>query len=582
MRKGILLAVLFFSVISVFILSESVAGEVPDKPIRLMRRPDINQGRIVFSYQNDLWVVPEEGGHARRLTVHMGVEDYPKFSPDGEWIAYAGDYNERKESIFVISSDGGTPRQITYHSTGGYPITWTPDGGNVVFSSRRESFVRFFTKLFRVPVDGGIPVELDMGMASFASFSPDGKRIAYNRHPDLFWWWKRYRGSMNQDVWVYDFEIEKYERITDYEGNDSWPMWTDGRIYFVSDREDDVSNIYVYDVDTEEMRQVTDFEERGVTWPSMSADGTRIVFERDARLYVLNTETEETREVVIYAHPDAQHNMISYIDPLQYVRSFDVSPTGKRITFEARGEIFTAPAEHGDVRNLTESPGARDSGPSWSPDGKWVAYVSDKSGDEEIYLIDQMGKEEEKQLTDSGHFKRGVMWSPESDRMLYTTEDNSLYMLDVDGKRPKLIAKNEHRDITTYHWSPDGKWVAYDFAHRNRKRDIFIYDVKNDEHHQVTFDLADDTEPYFTPDGKYLLLISDRMSGSRFLARISLMPEEEIPFEHEDDEETGIAEEEDEEDNEDEEKGDEEKKEKKERKGRKAKKGKKEKVEVNP
>jgi tricorn protease len=555
------------------------AAGTDDDPIRLMRRPDVNRGRIVFSYQGDLWLVPIDGGTARRLTVHIGTEDYPKFSPDGEWIAFTGDYNECHNAVFVIPSNGGVPRQLTYHTRGGHPVAWTRDSERVVFSSTRESFVGFFKTLFGVPVTGGLPVQLELGKASFASFSPDGSQLAYNRHPDLFWWWKRYQGSMNQDVWIYDFNDKDFTRITEYEGNDSWPMWKDGAIYFVSDRSDDVANIFVYDLDSGETRQITSFSQRGVTWPSMSSDGAHIVFERSARLYALDTETEEVTEVVVRAPADYHINMLSYVDPLDHVRSFDISPTGKRLAIEARGEIYTAPAEHGDVRNLTQSSGARDRGPSWSPDGKWVAYVSDKSGDDEIYLIDQMGKQDEVQLTKSGHFKDGVMWSPNSDKVLYTTDERALYLLDVDKKKSKLIAKNEHKEITTYFWAPDGEWFAYDFARRNRNRDIFIYDVGKDKHHQITYDYGDDYEPTFTPDGKYLLLITERMGGTPVLARISLLPEEEEPFVHEDDEETGVEEEEeDEEDDENDNNNDEEKQKGKRSKGKK--KDKKDKIEV--
>jgi tricorn protease len=552
-----------------------LAADVAGEPLRLMRYPDINAGRIVFSYQNDLWIVAEEGGTARRLTVHTGTEVHPKFSPEGKWIAYSGDYNERRNSCMIISLDGGSPRQLTFHTLGGYPVAWSRDGKNVVFASKRESFVRFYTTLFTVPAEGGLPVELEMGKASFASYSPDGGKIAYNRHPDLFWWWKRYRGSMNQDVWIYDFSNGEFSRITDYEGNDSWPMWTGNRIYFASDRNGGVFNIFVHDLETGDTRQVTSFEDRGVTWPSMSGDGSKIVFERDARLYVLDTASEQAREVVVYAPIDFNRNMVSYIDPLGDLRSFAISPTGVRLVFEARGEIFTAPAEHGDVRNLTQSSGARDSDPSWSPDGKWIAYVSDKSGDEEIYLIDQMGKGEEKRITNSGHFKRFVLWSPKSDKLLYNTENSCLYVVDIDGGVPELIARNEHRNIETYSWSPDGRWVAYEFAVKNRNRDIYIHDLKEKESHRVTWDLGDDYEPVFTPDGKYLLLITDREGQTPILARISLLPEKEAPFEHEDDEETGITDEEDEEDEGDKNSDEDTDKEEGEKKGKKGKKDKK-------
>ncbi|MGD1047356.1 MAG: DPP IV N-terminal domain-containing protein, partial [Candidatus Krumholzibacteriaceae bacterium] len=489
MRKTALFALV---IVCTFLLSavHQAISSPGNEPIRLMRRPDINNGRIVFAWAGDLWMVPEEGGQARRLTVHTGTEDYPKFSPDGTTIAFSGDLDERSNAICTMNADGtGEPKLLTYHAAGGYPVCWTRDGKDVVFASTQESFVRFFTQLFRVPAGGGLPVELELGKASFACYSPDGTKIAYNLHPNLFWWWKRYKGSMNQDIWIYDFKTGAYKQITTWEGNDAWPMWTGNRIYFASDREGGVNNIFYYDLDSGQTTQVTRFDKHGVTWPSMSSDGSRIVFERDARLYVLDTGKGETREVIVYAPLDTRDNMISYINPMESINSFDVSPSAKRIIFEARGDLYTMPAEHGDVRNLTESPGARDVSPAWSPDGKWVAYVSDKSGDCEIYLVDQMGKEKEKKLTSNGHFKTYIMWSPLSDKMLYTTEENALYLLDKDGGDPKVIAKSENGDISSYSWSPDGAWIAYALPDRNRNADIYIYDVKTGKTHQITTDL---------------------------------------------------------------------------------------------
>jgi tricorn protease len=544
MRRTVLFAL---AIVCTFVVSSvhDAISSPGNEPIRLMRRPDINNGRIVFAWAGDLWMVPEEGGQARRLTVHVGTEDYPKFSPDGTLIAFSGDFDERSNAICTIRADGtGGTSLLTYNATGGTPVCWTRDGANIIFSSTQESFVRFFTTLFRVPAGGGLPVELEIGKASFACYSPDGTKIAYNLHPNLFWWWKRYKGSMNQDIWTYDFKTGQFTQITNWEGTDAWPMWTGNRIYFVSDREGAVNNIFSYDLGSGQTTQVTRFEKHGVTWPSMSADGTRIVFEREGRLYVLDTAKGEPREVVVYAPIDTPENMISYIDPAKYLNSFDVSPSAKRIAFEARGDIFTMPAEHGDVRNLTESSGARDVSPSWSPDGKWVAYVSDKNGDDEVYLVDQMGKEKEKKLTSNGHFKNYIMWSPLSDKMVYTTEENKLYLLDKDGGTPKVVAQCDYGEISSYSWSPDGAWLAYALPDRNHNRDIFIYDVKKGETHQITTDLGDDTEPYFVPDGKYLLLLTNRVGGNaRSLARLSLLPEEKPPFEFKDDEETGVSEE---------------------------------------
>ncbi len=539
--------VMTFSVCSAANPSSELTG---DEPLRLMRRPDIHGDRVVFSYQGDLWMVNREGGTAIRMTSHMGTEDFPKFSPDGRWIAFRGDYNERRGGLFVMPAHGGPPRQLTYHTNSSIPICWTNDSKYVIFSSTRESFVGFFRKFFKVPVDGGLPVALGVGKASFASYSPDGKKLAYNRHLERFWWWKRYKGSMNHDIWIYSFEDETFEKLTDYEGNDSWPMWVEGKIYFVSDRNGEVRNLYVLDLNTENIEQLTDFEDHGIVWPSLSGERKEIVFERDHRLYVHQIGTGETEEVVVRAPLNDRVNAISYVDPAKYLRSFDVSPRGKRLVYQARGEILTAPVEHGDVRNLTQSSGSRDKWPAWSPDGDWIAFISDRTGDDEVYLADHMGKEETQKLTSSGHFKEKPLWSPDGEKLLFVNEANQLYMMDVDDKRSKLICKNEHRDITSCHWSPDSRWIAYDFARRNRSRDIFIYDTREDEHHRVTDNLADDTEPYFTPDGKYLLLITEKYRGIKTLARISLLPEEEEPFKHKPDEAVGVDEEEEDEEDE--------------------------------
>ena len=273
----------------------------------------------------------------------------------------------------------------------------------------------------------------------------------------------------------------------------------------------------------------------------MSADGTKIVFERDARLYVLDTATGAHREVVVSAPIDARSDMVSYVSPVSFLSGFDVSPSAKRIVFEARGISIRCPRSTATCGTSPSPPARATVIPSWSPDGKWIAYVSDKSGDDEVYLIDQMGKEKEKKLTSTGHFKTGLAWSPLSDKMAYTTEENALYLLDKDGGDAKLIAKNEHREITSYSWAPDGAWIAYDFSARNRNRDVFIYNVKTGENHQITTDLGDDWEPVFTPDGKYLLLMTARINDSPALARLSLLPEDAAPFEFKDDEETGVT-----------------------------------------
>lgn len=506
------------------------------EPIRLMRFPDVHGDRIVFSYQGDLWTVSIDGGRALRLTVHDGFETHPKFSPDGKWIAFTGNYFGGT-NVFVIPSGGGEPKQLTYHPSAETVVGWTPDSKHVIFSSNRTAYSRFYTELFRVSTEGTYPEKLPVDRGSLASFSPDGDKIVFTRHPTFFWWWKRYKGTFNHDLWVYDFGSKQFAKLTDYEGNDTWPMWgRDGLIYFVSDR-DGVANLYSIDPNTRLIRRLTHHDKDGVQWPSMSADGRWIVYENEGRLWRYDVRTGEVKEVVVTAPSDDHFNVHAFVDPTEFIQDWDVSPHAKRVVFDARGEIFSVPVKNGDTRNLTQTTSAREQHPAWSPDGKWIAYVSDVSGEQEIYIVDHKREEKPKRLTEDAGFKYGLKWSPNGKMLLYHTHDHYLRLLHVESREVKTIAHCLVSTIDDYSWSPDSRWVAYALNQKNYNADIYIYDVQTGKSIPVITGATDDFQPVFTPDGKTLVFLSEVLPEQIELHSVSLLPEEKPPYEKPEDEE---------------------------------------------
>lgn len=553
---------ILFSLILLFVFTDmSFASN--DDVIRLMRTPDYNNGKIVFSYQEDLWVVSEKGGIARRLTVHNGVESNPKFSPDGKWIAFNGNYNGANNNIFIIPSEGGEPKQLTFYPNYSRVVGWTPDSKNIVFTSNTcpTNFyhgIKFTSNLFEISIEGGIPQPLNIGQASHCSFSPDGKKLVYNRHPLMFWWWKRYKGSLNTDVWFYDGEKKYFEKLTNYPGNDSWPMWGENdNIYFVSDRTG-ISNIFSLSLKDKKITQVTDHNIDGVKWPSIDSSRKIIVYENDARLFKLDLITGKSEEILVKAPSDNHIDMIEYINPISYNTSFFISPTGKRISIEARGDIFTIPAENGDTRNITNSPGIREKEGTWSPNGKYIAYVSDETGEDEIYIIDQFGKEKPIRLTDDKKFKERLLWSPDSKKIIFSTHDNQICFVDINSKKVNKIFQSGFLWMD-YNWSPDSEWIVFSSPKKNFLSDIFVYSLKTEKTYQITSEPASYFNPVFTKDGKKLVFLANPytslgwlkhifnknsfhseidfdFTGTKILS-VELTPEKIEPYQKEDDEE---------------------------------------------
>jgi tricorn protease len=496
-------------------------GEEQIREGRLMRFPDVYKNTIVFSYAGDLWLVPTSGGIARRITTNPGLELFPKFSPDGSQIAFTGEY-DGKPNVYVIPAEGGQPRQLTFNSAmadisermgvENEVITWMPGGKSIAFLSRRTTFNDWFGRLFEVPVTGGLPTALPFdNRGGLTSFSPDGNEIAYNRIFRNFRTWKRYTGGMAQKISLFDFKTNHYEEIdSSYKGTDTFPMWRGDTIYFDSDQGPERRmNLFAYSVKTKQIRQLTHFKEFDVNWPSLGPDS--IVFENGGYLYLFDLKTQKATEVTVYLPGDFDQERKHWAKTADLIQSFDISPEGKRAVFEARGDVYTVPAEKGSIRNLTRTPGIREQNVAWSPNGKWIAYLSDRTGEQELYVMPQNGMGKEERITfDGTMFRLQPVWSPDSTKLLFADKTARLFYVDINDKKPVLIDQGHYADLTDYNWSPDSKWVVYAKAAENGYGVLYLYSLADKRITPVTTDFTNSHNPVFDPEGKYLYFLSER------------------------------------------------------------------------
>ncbi|MFB0564377.1 MAG: PDZ domain-containing protein [Candidatus Aminicenantaceae bacterium] len=493
-----------FTVMSVSIPEQE---KIPDA--LMLRFPDVSAEKIVFVYAGDLWTVLKEGGLARKLSSPKGLEIFPKFSPDGKMIAFSGNYDGNTD-VYVMPAVGGYPERITHHPASDLVVEWYPDGKNILYRSGMKSPSYRFNRFFKQPVKGGMPETLPLPYGELASFSPDGNRMAFQYISREFRTWKRYRGGMASDLWIYDLVRNISEKITDFEGTDALPMWHENTIYFLSDRDKlKKYNIWAYDLNTKETRQVTKFDKYDVKWPSIGPDS--IIFENGGKLYLLDLKSEASSPVSIKVPADLPKIRAQLKDCSENIESFSLSPTGKRALFGARGEVFTVPEKHGSVRNLTNTSGIAERYPAWSPDGKYVAYFSDVTGEYELYLRQSDGKEKERQITTGGTaYRFGPVWSPDSKKIAFIDKTSSLFVLNVDEGKPKYVDKDKVTYIRDYTWSSDSRWLAYTNHIENSQGVIMIYDTSQDKKHQVTSGYYNDFRPVFDPEGKYLFFYSNR------------------------------------------------------------------------
>jgi len=473
----------------------------------LFRQPDIGRAGIVFVYGGDLWLAPPAGGIARRLTANPSNKAFPKFSPDGKWIAFTGNYDGNTD-VYLIPAEGGEPKRLTYHPSPSSVLGWAPDSKAVLFRSGRTSFSGRFDKAFTVPITGGMPTELPVPEVDLAALSPDGNVLAYTRTGREFATWKRYRGGDQAYISLYDIKNNRYSEVPHGPETNYFPMWRGDKIYFASDKSLTV-NLYVYDLRSKAIRQLTHFNDYDIKWPSLGPDS--IVFEHGGRIEVLDLATEKVTPISIQAYSDMTAARPRLLHVENQIHSMDISPSGARAVFEARGDLFTVPAKKGDCRNISHTSDAREINPAWSPDGKYIAYLSDKSGEYEIYIRPQDGSGTETRVTNDGHvYRNGPIWSPDSKALLYTDVGMHLWMVTLADKKPALVDSSTIGELPLGSWSPDSKWIAYTKPNPNHFNSLMLYSVDKKQAYTVGDGRYSDREPVFDQNGKYLYFLSDR------------------------------------------------------------------------
>lgn len=503
-------------ILSIFVLAGapvllSAAGEA-----RLLRFPATNGKEIVFSYAGDLYKVPAAGGEAQRLTSHVGYEMFPRFSPDGKTIAFTGQYDGNTE-VYTMPATGGEPLRVTYTATNSRDdlgdrmgpnnivMTWTPDGQRIVYRNRISD--GFSGKLFTVDKEGGLSEAIPLPEGGFCSYSPDGKQLAYNRVMREFRTWKYYKGGMADDIWVYNPNSKTVENITNNVAQDIFPMWIGDEIFFLSDR-DRIMNIFVYNTKTKQTAKVTDFTEYDVKFPS--ASGNTIVFENGGYIYKMDAATRKAEKVNITLASDNIYARTDLKDGANYVTAASLSPDGARMVVTSRGEVFNLPVEKGVTKNITRSPGAHDRDAQWSPDGTQIAYISDATGETELYLQNAAGGEPMQLTHKNDTYIRGFKWSPDSKKIVYMDRKNRVNLLDVASGKVSLLLQDPMGVPGGVTFSPDSEWLTYTRMGKNEINVVYVYNIAEKKEYPVTDKWYNSSSPVFSADGKYLIFSSAR------------------------------------------------------------------------
>jgi len=500
--------------LSVLFLFVSASAANAQVDARMLQNPDVSKTQIVFSYAGDLWVVPKAGGTALKLSSPPGQELFPHFSPDGTRIAYTANYDGNYD-VFNIASGGGVPTRVTYHGMTDRIVDWYPDGKNLLFASSMASGRQRYNQFYKVSPDGGLPEVLPAPpFGEFAAISPDGKMIAYTPQSQAFRTWKRYRGGWAADIWLFDLAKNTAENITKNDADDEFPMWAGKKLYFLSDRDqNERSNIWVYDLDSKQAKEVTNFTDYDVHFPAIGPDD--IVFEAGGELYLMSLKDEKFAPVKVQVTTDEMTLMPRDVNAASLVTTVDLAPDGKRGLFTARGDVFSIPAEHGTVLDLTNTSGAAERYAAWSPDAKSVAYWSDASGEYELYVRDLASNKERKVTSYGPGYRYRLFWSPDSKKIAFIDKAMQIKVVSVaDGKTQdadkELYYYQDNLDQFVPSWSPDSRWLAYRRDSRNANGAIALFDTKEGKSRLVTSGYYNDNLPTFDPDGKYLYFLTNR------------------------------------------------------------------------
>lgn len=485
---------------------------------KLLRFPDIHGDKVAFTYSGDIWTAPVSGGTATRLTAHPGMELFAKFSPDGKWIAFTGQY-DGDEQVYVMPAAGGVPKQLTYYPARG-PLParwgydnqvygWTPDGKSILFRSVRDSWAVADSRLYTVPATGGPAKPLPMPRSGAGAMSPDGQKVLYSPLFRDFRTWKRYQGGWQQDLYIYDLKTNDVEAIANSPRTEREPMWIGSKVYFSSDRTG-TFNIYEYDPGSKKVKELTNSTKWDVRWASADRQG-RIVYELNGELQVLEAKNGQSKKISIDVPTDGVASRPSIVNVGGQVAGFDLSPKGERALFVAHGDIFTAPIEKGVVRNLTHSSNAHDKAAEWSPDGRRIVYISDRTGEEELWVVNQDGSGQPEQLTTGGRAMRyRPTWSPDSKKIAFSDKDGKLYVLTLAGKTVIEVARDRRGSLQDYVWSPDSGYIAYSLNDPNGFQSIWIWSASENKARQVTGEMFTEYSPAWDPEGNYLWYLSDR------------------------------------------------------------------------
>jgi tricorn protease len=485
---------------------------------KLLRFPDVDGERVVFTYASDLWTAPAAGGTATRLTAHPGMEVFAKFSPDGRSLAFTGQY-DGDEQVYVMPAGGGEPKQLTFYPAKGpfaprwgwdnQVMGWTNDGQHIVFRSQRDSWTLPEARLYKVSINGGPAEPLPMPEAGSGDFSPDGAKMVYSPRSRDFRSEKRYGGGQANTLYIYDLKTNDARKISEGARASRDAMWIGDKIYFNSDR-DGKFNLYSYDVASGKTATATAFKDWEVRWAS-SDDQSRIVYERNGELEIFDTRGGKANKLTIVVPDDGVHKRPRSVNAAQVLENVALAPKGERVLFGARGDIFSAPVEKGGTRNLTRSSGAHDKYPRWSPDGSRVAFISDRSGEEEVWTVAQDGMSPPEQLTSGGSAQRcAPEWSGDGRRIAFSDKDGKVFVLTLADKKLTEIADAPRGQVNDYEWSPKGNYLAFSYAGANGFSSVYVYDVANAKLNRVTDPLFNSYNPAFDPAGDYLYYLSDR------------------------------------------------------------------------
>ncbi len=481
---------------------------------RLMRQPAVSAAEIAFVYAGDVWIVPKAGGLAVRLTTSPGEESFPRFSPDGRLLAYTASY-DGNEDIYVVPAAGGIPKRLTHHPAPDRTLGWSPDGAAVLFASTMASGIPRVNQLFRVPRQGGLPEKLPVPYGEFGALSPDGRILAYVPNSMDLRTWKRYRGGCVSRIWLFEPGTRASIAVGDEGASSSQPMWHGSTLYFLSDRGSrGRANLWARDGGSGRLRQVTDYEDFDVRFPSVGP--SEIVFEIGGRLELLDLATEKVRGVKVDVRTDGATLKPRWKKVSDLIARGAISPSGQEVVFEARGDLFRLSAEPGPVQDMTRTSGAAERFPAWSPDGKTIAYWSDRTGEYELTVRRADGTGGERTVTRLGPgFRYRIFWSPDSTRVAFADQAMNIELCDIASgaviRMDKALYLSESPlERFTMSWSPDARWVAFSRPLPNRKSAVFLYDTREKRLAQATSGFCDDFSPVFDPEGQYLFYGSSR------------------------------------------------------------------------